>query len=77
MQELSDADRCRKKGWVVGTIIKAKSRFGLDYDRHFEITAIGRELVLVLEVKLPERTTSGEHVLNMYDIEYTYRKVTE
>jgi len=47
----TDADICRRKGWVVGTrLVGAESTDGWGYTDTIEITAIGVEMVLARTV---------------------------
>lgn len=75
MKELSDADKCRKNGWKVSDILKAKSCYGRNSDLFYIITAIGESKVLGKRTFLPEKTTSGEEILTFDDREYTWRLV--
>jgi hypothetical protein len=62
-RELSSADRCKRHNWYVGSVLRSVSHSG--EKRFWRITAIGEREVLGIETRLPEKTTSGESILNI------------
>lgn len=63
-REKSPADRAKRNGWVVGTVLKlTELDLGQPCHTYWRITAIGEYEILGIRVYLPEYTTSGESVI--------------
>ena len=68
MKELSPVERCRKKGWKKGTVIKSSFlEWGDNEYEYWKITGFGEYEVLGRRVNLPPFVTCGEEVIPFFN----------
>ena len=75
MKEFSPVERCRKKRWKKGTILKSTEiEMGNFHNEYYKITGFGEYEVLGIQINLDPFTTTSEKILSINGIGRTWRK---